>query len=247
METWRLIDDLDQPLDAAAQMAADVELLDSVAAGAPSALRFYRWNPPALSLGRFQPDADVDFAACADRGVEVVRRPTGGRALLHGGDLTYAVAMSRPSGQQGTVDAIYQRVASGLIAGLDGLGVSAAVARHEGPAGAVCLATQQGADLRAGDRKLCGSAQVHRDDSVLQHGSVLLRRLRFDETDLLAGQHDRAALRAATVTLEELGAATDPEVVAAALVEGFGSVLNVEFTSRVGSNLTQNLTVGDPA
>jgi lipoate-protein ligase A len=246
METWRLIDDLDQPHDAAGQMAADVALLESVIAGAPSALRFYRWDPPALSFGRFQPDTDVDVAACADRGVEVVRRPTGGRALLHGGDLTYAVAIPRPTGEHGTVDAIYHRIAAGLIAGLARLGIAAAVARHEGPAGPVCLATQQGADLRVGDRKVCGSAQVHREGGVLQHGSVLLRRLPFDETDLLAGEHDRSRLRSATVTLEELGASTDPGQIAAALAEGFRETLDVEFTSSPAATLTPNLTVGDP-
>lgn len=228
---WRLVDDLDTPLDGAAQMAADLALLDAVAGGAPPTLRLYRWSPPALTLGRFQPEADVDRAACARRGVEVVRRPTGGRALLHGADLTYAVAVPEPQGAGAGVDAVYRWLAGALIAGLARVGVSAAVARHEGPAGAVCMATQQGADLRVGDRKVCGSAQVRRDGVVLQHGSVLLDRLPFDETDLVVGPTDRAALRAATVTLAELGAPTDPRVVGQALVEGFRSALDVEFTS----------------
>jgi lipoate-protein ligase A len=217
-------------LDAAGQMAADLALLESVVAGGPPALRLYRWHPPALSLGRFQPETDVDHEACRRLGVEVVRRPTGGRALLHGADLTYAVALPVPPGGAGTVDACYRRVAAALIAGLAGLGVEAAVARHDGPGGAVCMATQQGADLRVGDRKVCGSAQVRRDGVVLQHGSVLLDRLDFDETDLVAGDHDRAALVASTVTLAELGAPTDPGRVAAALVQGFRAELDIDFT-----------------
>lgn len=225
---WRLIDDLDTRRDAAAQMAADLALLDGVAAGGPPALRLYRWRPPALSIGRFQPEADVDGPACARLGVEVVRRPTGGRALLHGADLTYAVALPEPGGG---VDAVYRWLAGGLVAGLARIGVAAAVARHEGPAGAVCMATQQGADLRVGDRKICGSAQVRHRGGVLQHGSLLLDRLAFDETDLLVGAHDRAALRAATVTLAELGAPVDAPTVAAALVEGFRTALDLEFTS----------------
>ena len=235
--SWRLVDDLDTPLDAAGQMAADLALLDAVVAGGPPVLRLYRWRPPALSLGRFQPEADVDAAACARRGVEVVRRPTGGRALLHGGDLTYAVALGEAAvGDAGAgpgpgVDAVYRWLAGALIAGLARLGVDAAVAHHEGPAGAVCMATQQGADLRVGDRKVCGSAQVRHRGGVLQHGSVLLDRLPFDETDLVAGGGDREALRAATVTLRELGAPTEPRVVAAAVVEGFRLALDVEFTS----------------
>lgn len=226
---WRLVDDLGTDLDAAGQMAADRALLDAVTAGGPPTLRLYRWSPPALTLGRFQPESDVDHAACARHGVEVVRRPTGGRALLHGADVTYAVAVPEPRGAD--VDTVYRWLAGALIAGLDRVGVTATVARHEGPAGAVCMATQQGADLRVGDRKICGSAQVRHRGAVLQHGSVLLDRLPFDETDLVAGGGDRGLLRAATVTLAELGAPHAPPVVAAALVAGFRAALDIEFTS----------------
>jgi lipoate-protein ligase A len=213
-------------------MAADLALLDATAADGTARLRLYRWRPPALSLGRFQPDDDVDADACARLGVEVVRRPTGGRALLHGGDLTYAVTL--PVGVAAVnVDETYGYLAGALCAGLARLGVDASVARHEGPAGAVCMATQQGADLRVGDRKVCGSAQVQRNGGVLQHGSVLLERLPFDETDLVVGDHDRAALRAATVTLAELGAPLDVRVVADAVVDGFRTALDVDFTSTV--------------
>jgi len=241
-DAWLLVDDLARPPDATAQMAADLAMLDAVAAGGAPVLRLYCWDPPALSLGRFQPDDDVDHAACAARGVDVVRRPTGGRALLHGADVTYSAAFPQPSGDAGRVDALYEWLASGLIAGLALLGVEAAIARNDGPAGPVCFAGQQGADLRVGERKLCGSAQVRRDGAVLQHGAVLLHRLPFDELDLV---HDRpgdppveearAHLRHATVTLEELGAPTEPRVVAEALVEGFASALDLQFTSRVGS------------
>lgn len=241
---WVLVEDLAAapggPPDAAGQMDADLAMLDAVAAGGPPVLRLYRWDPPALSLGRFQPEDDVDHAACAARGVEVVRRPTGGRALLHGADLTYSAAFPQPPGDAGRVDALYEWLAGGLIAGLARLGVHAAVARNDGPAGPVCFAGQQGADLRVGERKLCGSAQVRRDGAVLQHGSVLLRRLPFDELDLVHArpgdrpvEEARAHLRATTVTLEELGAPTDPGVVAEALVEGFASGLDLQFTSRV--------------
>jgi lipoate-protein ligase A len=209
-----------------------------VAAGAPPALRLYRWRPPALSLGRFQPDDDVDVYACARLGVEVVRRPTGGQGLLHGGDLTYAVALCRPDGAAGGVDAVYTLLAGALIAGLARIGVDAAIARHDGPAGPVCFAGQQGADLRVGERKVCGSAQVRREGAVLQHGSILLTRLPFDETDVLrprpgAPATTRAQLRDATVTLEELGAPTDARVVADALVEGFAATLDLRFALSI--------------
>jgi lipoate-protein ligase A len=237
--SWQLVDDVDHAIppgggSAAENMAADAALLDDVIAGGTPALRLYRWTPPALSLGRFQPDDDVDLDACVRHGVDVIRRPTGGQGLLHGPDLTYAVVMPLPTGAAGTVDAVYGYVAAALIAGLARIGVDAAIARHDGPAGPVCFAGQQGADLRVGDRKLCGSAQVRRDGAVLQHGSILLTRLGFDETDLLrprpgAPTVTRAQLRAATVTLDELGAPNEPRVVADALVEGFARTLDVTF------------------
>jgi lipoate-protein ligase A len=214
-------------------MAADLALLDATAADGTPRLRLYRWQPPALSLGRFQPDDDVDRDACARLGVEVVRSPNGGRALLHGGDLWYAVTLRVDTAARVNVDETYGYVAGALCAGLARLGVAAAVARHQGPAGAVCMATQQGADLRVGDRKVCGSAQVQRGGGVLQHGSILLERLPFDETDVVVGVHDRAALRAATVTLAELGAPCDAKVVGDAVVDGFRTALDVDFTSMV--------------
>jgi lipoate-protein ligase A len=237
-----LVDDLDAPLEAAAHMAADVAMAERVAGGGLPALRLYRWTAPALSLGRFQPEADVDLPACRARGVEVVRRPTGGRALLHGGDLTYAVAMPRPSGPDGTVDAVYCLLARGLVEGLRLLGVEAAVASAEGTAGPACFAAVRGSDLRVGDRKVCGSAQVHRaGDSgvtVLQHGSILLERLSFDECDVLrypseeARAAERARLRTGTVTLHELGVRSSVAEVAAAVASGFARALDLQFTSR---------------
>jgi lipoyl(octanoyl) transferase len=214
-------------------MAVDAALLDEVAAGALPALRLYRWHVPALSLGRFQADDDVNHDACARLGVEVVRRPTGGKALLHGADLTYAVVMPRPVGGAGRVDAIYCTLAAGLVSGLAHLGIDAHVAQHApgGEAGPVCFTSMQGADLRVGTRKLCGSAQVRRGGAVLQHGSVLLDRLAFDESDLIhPSGHAAVDVGAVTVTLWELGAASDPESVAGALVRGFRETLDVEFT-----------------
>jgi lipoate-protein ligase A len=220
-------------------MAADLACLDAVAAGGPPSLRLYTWSPPALSLGRFQPDVDVDAARCAELGVEVVRRPTGGKALLHGADLTYAVALARPDGPEGHVDAVYRTIAAALVAGLSALGVAASVGEERGPAGPVCFAAAQGADLRVDGRKLCGSAQVQRGDAVLQHGSVLLERLPFDEIDLLAGPPpeplERERIRAKRVTLHDLGVGAAPETVAAALVHGFETALEVTFASRVFS------------
>ena len=238
-DVWRLLDELDVPRTAASQMAVDLALLDEVASGGAPALRLYTWSGPALSLGRFQPEVDVDAGACRRFGVDVVRRPTGGRALLHGGDVTYAAVFPRPSGAAGSVDALYRTLARALIAGLDRLGVGAEVGRGDGEVGAACLSAARGADLRAGDRKLCGSAQLQREGVVLQHGSVLCRRLAVDESDLLVFADDRArdvtrrTLRERTVTLAELGALSGPDDVATALTWGFAQTLDLKWRSKV--------------
>ena len=226
---WNLVDDVDQARSGEDQMAADVALLEAAARDGTRTLRLYTWAHPTLSLGRFQPDDDVDADACARLGVPVVRRPSGGAGLMHGSDLTYAVAMPRPLGRDAGVNASYALLARGLIAGLAQLGITAQVARHGGPAGPVCFSGQQGADLRVGERKICGSAQTRRDGALLQHGSILLHRLDIDETDVMHTTRDRHALRRATVTLQELGAPHDAPTVAAAVVEGFHRALDAEF------------------
>jgi len=154
------------------------------------------------------------------------------------------VALPRPRGAAGHVDALYRMLAGGLIAGLARLGVSATIGSERGAAGPACFAAAQGADLRVGDRKVCGSAQVQRGSAVLQHGSVLLDRLPFDELDLLldpigdTGADPTRAhrdLQARSVTLRELGAETAPALVAAALVEGFAAALDLNLESRVAT------------
>ncbi len=226
---WRLIDEVDTTRDPIEHMDADLQILDEVANGAAPTLRLYTWATPTLSLGRFQADSDVDMVACNRLGVGVVRRPTGGAALLHGTDLTYCAVMPLPDGRDGSVQHVYELIAGALIAGLHTIGVDAAIARNDGPPGPVCFAGQQGADLRVGDRKVCGSAQVRQRGVVLQHGSILLRRLDIDESDVTVATCERAALRRATVTLEELGAPTEPRRVAAAMVVGFEQSLGLAF------------------
>ena len=171
--------------DAAAQMEADLACLDEVAAGGPPVLRLYTWvgrrcrsdasnRRPTSTSTRAGPAASRSCGArrVAARSCTARISPTRSRC-------------PRPAGAAGHVDALYRTLAGALIAGLATLGVTAAIGSDRGSAGSVCFAAAQGADLRVGDRKICGSAQVQRGSTVLQHGSVLLDRLPFDELDLL--------------------------------------------------------------
>lgn len=174
--TWRLL-----PLEpgrGAWHMAFDEAMLWAHARGlVPPTLRFYTWEPPAVSVGYFQdPAAGLDLEACRARGLDVVRRPTGGRAVLHHRELTYAVVI-RQAWLPGSVVDTYRALAAGLLEGLRSLGVAAAL---EGPAAPAyqaspaCFAVPTWHELVVGGKKVAGSAQVRRDGALLQHGAILL-------------------------------------------------------------------------
>ena len=173
--TGRLIPYLSAPGDA--QMKIDAWLLQEYVAGRmPPTLRFYDWSPVAISLGYHQRRYPVAWENLSWQGqpVELVRRPTGGRAVLHQGGLTYSIITSG----QGKRLAIYQRLCEFLIEGWRRLGLDLSYGhqgkeyRHQPD----CFATATGADLvLANGYKLIGSAQLIRDGAVLQHGSMRLQ------------------------------------------------------------------------
>jgi lipoyl(octanoyl) transferase len=178
--TWRLLIER-EPRRAAENMALDEAIMDAVAEGAvPPTLRFYQWVPPGLSLGRRQPLSGVDLAACARDGVDVVRRATGGFAILHTDELTYSVATtpSDPRAAGAILDA-YRSLSAGLLAGLRLLGVPAqmnpVVPGGTHNASAACFEVPSAYEITAGETKLIGSAQTRPVGRVLQHGSLPLR------------------------------------------------------------------------
>src|SRR5438105_7871697 len=134
-DSWRLL--VDPAAGGAWNMAVDEVLLDGVAAGTtPPTLRFYEWMPPCLSLGYFQPFEVVDVDGCRALGIEVVRRPTGGRAILHDRELTYSVALPASLlGHDGGVLPSYYRLSLALQDGLRRLGVPATLAPESAASG----------------------------------------------------------------------------------------------------------------
>lgn len=133
-EHWRLI--IDEPLDGPTNMARDEAIARAHAAGdTPPTLRLYAWRPACLSLGRFQRSAELNRAACADAGVAIVRRPSGGRALLHDHELTYAVVAREDHPLLGgdSIVASYRQISAALLAGLRALGVAAELTPHRRP------------------------------------------------------------------------------------------------------------------
>lgn len=234
-ETWRLIRGPGRPAE---NMALDAAIAWGVGEGlAPPTLRLYRWEPAAVSLGYAQQQAaPVDLAACARAGLAVVRRPTGGRAVLHVGDITYAVAVPRrgPWADR-SVAATCRAFHEAVAAGLRRLGVPVEVSgrRPPGGGGPFCFATVSTHEITVEGRKLVGSAQRRFRRAILQHGSILLT-LDRDRLAALVPQGsgmDAAVLAATTCVAEVLGGPPDPEAVGAAIVSGFAASFGVRFAA----------------
>jgi lipoate-protein ligase A len=213
-------------------MRLDEERLEAVAAGAAGEIRIYGFSPPCLSIGRLQAAGDVDTAACARDGVEVVRRPTGGVAVLHDEEVTYALvcAVDHPA-FGGDVLGSCARIHAAVVLGLARLGVAVhahgaaadeRAAARERAAVADCFARPATHELLAADgRKLVGSAQARRGRALLQHGSVLL------DPPRAAGYLRRppAGERRGAGVRQLAGRPVDREELAAALVAGFRHAL----------------------
>ena len=207
MNHWRLVDSGAPPRRGADNMAIDRALVEGVEAGGPPTLRLYYWDPPCLSLGRNQLAAGIyDEAAAAARGIDIVRRPTGGRAVLHDREVTYSVVV--PVGVLGSPRATYAAINRALVAGLRRLGVvgelqgegegegegTGAEATALGPN--PCFDGAAPGEVVAEGRKLIGSAQRREGSVLLQHGSLLLDGDQSAVVDLLrphAGDHAGAA------------------------------------------------------
>ncbi|MFH0809170.1 MAG: biotin/lipoate A/B protein ligase family protein [Pseudomonadota bacterium] len=236
MNAWRL---LNLPLNQAPlfNMALDLALLQLHAAGAsPPTLRFYQWDPPAVSLGRFQPVDTLDAAACQRLGLEVVRRPTGGQAVLHLRDLSYAVVAGPHDGLSASPMTACRLLGGGLLRGLRRLGVEAEAGPRE--AGhhleGLCLLGAARGDLLYRGRKFAGSAQkILRRVSLLQHGSMALEpqgELAAEMCNLPKTYREemRASLRARTTALSRILPHPVPGAdVAAALCRGLAEQLGV--------------------
>jgi lipoate-protein ligase A len=240
-EEWRLL--LSGAADGARNMAVDEAIFRARAEGlAPPTLRLYRWLPPAVSLGRFQAlDERIDVAAVAARGYGLVRRPTGGRAILHADELTYSVVVREAdiSGGEALMTS-YREISRGIEAGLGYLGVDAALGTEADGGGrggglpTICFAKAARCDLVSEGRKVVGSAQTRSRGVILQHGSIPLT---IDLDDLLAvlpGPTDRPLeerrrkVREAAVGVSELvGRSVIFDELAGAIRLGFARALGV--------------------
>jgi lipoate-protein ligase A len=240
MDTWRLLKT--PPTHGAWNMALDEAILEGVGGGKSlPTLRLYAWEPACISLGYAQPFTDVDMIRLQARGWELVRRPTGGRAVLHTDELTYSVIapLNEPR-VAGTVLESYRLLANALVESLNLLGMrvqvnensAAAQGKHANP---VCFEVSSTYEITVGGKKLVGSAQARRKEGVLQHGSLplsgdltrILQVLAFPDEKSRTLAAERLLTHATTVETA-LGCQVSWEEAANAAVTAFGTVLALD-------------------
>ena len=238
---WRLV--MTPPAPGAWNMAIDEAILEAAGRGdVPPTLRLYAWDPACLSLGYAQPYADVFLPGLAAHGWELVRRPTGGRAILHVDELTYSVCGPHDEPHLvGSVLDSYRVLAGALLRALHMLDIPAQ-ANEKSPQNAssdaqnpVCFETPSNYEIIVQGKKLVGSAQRRSKDGVLQHGSLPLqgdlaritRALVFPDEQERSTAAQRLLQRATTAELV-LGKPVAWDQAAQAFAAAFADVLNLE-------------------
>jgi lipoyl(octanoyl) transferase len=237
----------------AENMAIDAALLAAAQRSGRGFLRLYRFDPPCLSFGRHEPArARYDRALMARLGIDVVRRPTGGRAVWHEHEVTYAVAA--PLAWCGTLRESYRAIHARLAAALRRLGVDATLASdHPRPPSSdfdrptACFATSVGGEVLVGGRKLVGSAQLRQDGAFLQHGSILLD----GSQELVRRVSRERGAGSGEITLSAvLGRPVSFAEVADAVSEAFGHEVGAQHAARLPSRPPPDRLTGafrDPA
>ena len=236
----------------------DESILEHIHRGeSQSTLRLYAWNPPCLSLGHAQPFADVDMARLKANGWEVVRRVTGGRAILHTDELTYSVTGSaeEPVFAGGVLES-YNRLAQALLFAIRELGLTVEIKKdgsrytlrkeqersglfdHQTALSInpICFEVPSTYEITVDGKKLIGSAQARKKEGVLQHGSLPLKgdlaricqALVFKDEAARENAERRLLTRAATIE-SVLGVETAWETAAQAFVKGFEAQLGIHF------------------
>ena len=237
---WRLI--VNAPAEGAWNMAVDEAILESTAnLLQPTTLRLYSWNPSCLSLGYAQSINDIDETRLIARGWGLVRRPTGGKAILHADELTYSICSSEKDPHvQGSILESYRHLSKGLMATLQNIGLTANSEPHKTPSERnttkpFCFEVPSDYEITLNEKKIIGSAQARKKNGVLQHGAIPLFGdiTRITEVLRYTSEEDRATSRTllqnhATTVEEQSGQKITWKQLAYALIDGFGNALDVE-------------------
>jgi lipoate-protein ligase A len=232
MSTWRLLKL--ETYSAYTNMAIDEAILTARMKNlAPNTIRFYRWNPSAVSIGKFQTiEKEVQLDNCRKNGVDVVRRITGGGTVYHDAhdEITYSLIASKEDLEAKDITAVYAKIYTGLAEALKILGLTTDF--NEGNA-KTCP------NLTVNGKKISGSAQSHKSSIVLQHGTILLdvdlekmyTFLRVPSTRTCMEIVDIAKNKITSIK-KELGKEVPEAEVHQALIKGFQKALNIQLANR---------------
>ena len=243
-ERWRFIDS--GQLNGAMNMALDMAMTQAaVASEALPTLRVYGWHPAAISLGYHQSEDDIDFERCRDDNIDIVLRPSGGRAILHDNELTYSVSIPPESIHFAQdIQTVYGLISRGLVAALQRLNIKVEFDRakktpkdfSKGELSTLCYASSVKYEINIGRRKLVGSAQRRINGGILQHGSILIGDEHLKITRYLSAKSEQWRRRVLdymqknTVSLNQVSeTAILYDQAAHALREGFAEALGITF------------------
>lgn len=245
MKTWRFLETESQP--GFFNMALDEYLLDRyISEHSAPLLRFYKWDRPTLSLGRNQKLSEIDTEFCRENSIEIVRRPTGGKAVFHSGEFTYSFISGKKDGMPDSVLGAYEEISNALIKGLmhlqDGfipdLGTDKSA---DYSLNSFCFSSSTVSDINHLGSKFIGSAQLRRGNALLQHGSILisqdfslLKKIFFQKTDL-----------SKFINLGDiLGYTPDYQNIKNCILEGFKNYFRIEFKeTELGKDEIKNLHI----
>ncbi len=193
-------------------------------------LRFYGWKPSCVSLGRNQKETKINEKLCAQKGIQIVRRLTGGRALLHDKELTYSfVCPVSFLDCSDSVIASYKEISGALACGFESLGIPLAFPEQKkvNSRPEYCMSVSTGADLSYKGKKIIGSAQFRKQKYILQHGSIL-----FDyDKELIQSVFNESILEGSIITLKEIEEGIEVKDLCSSLKLGFESYFNIKLTS----------------
>ncbi|HZG14904.1 MAG TPA: biotin/lipoate A/B protein ligase family protein [Candidatus Bathyarchaeia archaeon] len=249
MEQWRFI--MSDAMSPDMNMAIDEAILTAHSEGkVPPTVRFYTWNPATLSIGYFQKsEKEIDTEEVAKRGIGFVRRPTGGRAVLHDKELTYSVIVSEKHPQMpSSVTEAYKVISLGLLYGFQALGLQAEMVslaseeekeKYSSPGSSACFDSPSWYELVVEGKKVAGSAQTRQKGVILQHGSILLDMdvellfslLKFPSDRVKQRMMDSFRQKAVTINDVSPTPVSLQEAVAA-FRKGFASGLGIELVEQ---------------
>ncbi|MFS0752109.1 biotin/lipoate A/B protein ligase family protein [Oceanobacillus sp. 1P07AA] len=237
-EKWAFLENT--PQDAAINMALDEALLHWHRKGEiPPALRFYRWNKPTLSIGYFQKvDGKIDFQGMKKHHCQLVRRMTGGSAVLHEDELTYSIVISEEHERvASSIRQAYYDLSKGILRAYQLLGIQVDYASEQisKERSTICFEQPAFYELVANGKKISGNAQIRKRGILLQHGSIPISmnvEMLFDlfqfSTEQLKKRKKQGFYKKATTINTELGEKQSYEVVRNAFQQGFSEILNIE-------------------